>query len=145
MKLSQPSLSVELFFQSNILHSSNQPANNSTNDSWVYLWSIFLWFLTQDTFWDPICIHSIHMANPFQSIIPVHTYSMYEDKVKSSSLAYNRRETRDKRPLGRDSDRSWCHLHTSVNCFGRSSWIHELSGSTFVCCHRCLWSHGLRA
>ena len=33
--------------------------------------------------------------------------------MKSSSLAYNRHETRDKRPLGRDS-RSWCHNHTSV-------------------------------
>ena len=33
---------------------------------------------------------------------------------ESSSLAYNRRETWVKRPLGRDPDRSWCHLHTSV-------------------------------
>ena len=24
------------------------------------------------------------------------------------------RETRDKRPLGRDPDRSWCHCHTSA-------------------------------
>ena len=34
--------------------------------------------------------------------------------MKSSSLAYNRRETRDKPPLGRDPDKSWCHLPTSV-------------------------------
>ena len=40
--------------------------------------------------------------------------SKYEGKVKSSSLAYNRRETRDKRPLIRDPDRTWCHLHTNV-------------------------------
>ena len=32
------------------------------------------------------------------------TYTKYEGKVKSSSLAYNRRKTRDKRPLGRDPD-----------------------------------------
>ena len=38
----------------------------------------------------------------------------YEDKVKSSSLPYNRCETRDKRPLGRDLKRSWCHRHTSM-------------------------------
>ena len=44
----------------------------------------------------------------------VSMYGICEDKVKSSSLAYNRRETRDKRPLGRDPDRSWCHLHTNV-------------------------------
>ena len=37
--------------------------------------------------------------------------------MKSSSLAYNRRETRDKRSLGRDLDRSWCHLHNSVKLF----------------------------
>ena len=42
----------------------------------------------------------------------VRNVMLYEGKVKSSSLAYNRRETRDKRPL--DPDRSWCHLHTSV-------------------------------
>ena len=35
-------------------------------------------------------------------------------KVKSSSLAYNQRETRDKQPLDRDLDRSWCHRNTSV-------------------------------
>ena len=41
----------------------------------------------------------------------------YEDKAKSSSLAYNRRETRDKQPLGRDLDESWGHLHTSVKLY----------------------------
>ena len=35
----------------------------------------------------------------------------YGSKVKNSSLAYNRREIRDKRPLGRNLDRNWCHLH----------------------------------
>ena len=33
--------------------------------------------------------------------------------MKSSSLPYNRRETRDKRPLSRESERSWCHRHTT--------------------------------
>ena len=41
----------------------------------------------------------------------------YVGKVKSCSLAYNRRETRDKRPLGRVPDRGWCHLHIGVKLF----------------------------
>ena len=36
---------------------------------------------------------------------------------KVSDIAYNQCETQDKRPLGRDTDRSWCHLHTSVKLF----------------------------
>ena len=39
-------------------------------------------------------------------------FEEYESKVKSSR--HSLRETRDKRPLGRDSDRSWCHRHTNV-------------------------------
>ena len=39
---------------------------------------------------------------------------------KVSDLAYNRRETQDKRLLGRNPDRSRCHLHTSLKLFGRS-------------------------
>ena len=39
---------------------------------------------------------------------------LYEGGLKSSNLAYNRRETREKRPLGKDPDRSWCNLHTIV-------------------------------
>ena len=35
--------------------------------------------------------------------------------AKVLGLAYNRRKTRDKRPLGKDPDRSWCHRHTIVN------------------------------
>ena len=38
----------------------------------------------------------------------------YDGKVKSYSLAYNRHETRDKWPLGRDPDRSWCRHYTTV-------------------------------
>ena len=36
----------------------------------------------------------------------------YEGKVKSSRPSL--RETEDKRPLGRDLDRSWCDHHTSI-------------------------------
>ena len=41
-------------------------------------------------------------------------YRKDEGRVKSGSLAYNRRKTREKRPLGRNPDRSWCLHHTCV-------------------------------
>ena len=63
---------------------------------------------------------------------------------KFQGLANNRRETRDKRPLVRHPDKSWCHRHTIVSFLGLSTWIHELSGSTLVCCCRCLWSQWVR-
>ena len=40
--------------------------------------------------------------------------SLYEDKVKSSSPAYKRREPWDKRPLGRGTNRSWYRIHTTI-------------------------------
>jgi len=43
----------------------------------------------------------------FRSIHSFYNNYIYEGKVKSSSLAYNRRETRDKRQLGRDPDTNW--------------------------------------
>ena len=33
---------------------------------------------------------------------------------KFLDMAYNQRESRDKRSLGRNPDRSWCYRHTSV-------------------------------
>ena len=39
-----------------------------------------------------------------------HTESIYEGKEKSCRP--NLRETRDKWPLDRDLDMSWCHRHT---------------------------------
>ena len=38
-------------------------------------------------------------------------------KVKDSNLAYTQCETWDKQPLGRDPERSWCNLHSSVKLF----------------------------
>ena len=40
---------------------------------------------------------------------------LYKGKVKSSRPSLYK--IRDKRPLGRDPDRSWCHRHTSVKFF----------------------------
>ena len=61
--------------------------------------------------------------------------SFFEGKVKSSSLAYNRRKTREKRPLGRVPDRSWYDLHTSVKLFlVASHGTMDIGGSIRVCC-----------
>ena len=45
----------------------------------------------------------------------------YKGKVKSFSLAYKQRETRD-------SDRSWCHCHTSIKFF----WLQPMAPWTSV-------------
>ena len=63
-----------------------------------------VFFLCNLLFRDPFLVSS-------QSI----TYT--KEVWKVSDLAYNRRETWDKRLLGRDLDRSWCHLHTSLKHF----------------------------
>ena len=42
-------------------------------------------------------------------------FYIYEGKVKISRPSL--RETRDKRLLGRDLNRSWCHCHTSLKLF----------------------------
>ena len=58
---------------------------------------------------------------------------IYKDKVKSSSLAYKQCETRDKRLLGRNPDRSWCHFYTSVKLF----WSQPMSPWTSVAAYEC--------
>ena len=50
-----------------------------------------------------------------QIIFTAHHLLLYVGKVKSYRFSLRLRETLDKRPLGRDPDRSWCHLHTTVN------------------------------
>ena len=65
---------------------------------------------------------------------------LYEDKVKISSLAYNRRETRDKQLLGRDPDRSCCHSHS----FGLSPWLHGHRGQHTSVLPLSLWIRGQR-
>ena len=58
--------------------------------------------------------------------------------MKSSSLAYNQRGTRDKRMLDRDPDRSRCHLHNSLKFFGRGPWLygHRQEVKMETECHR---------
>ena len=76
--------------------------------------------------------------------------------MKSSSLAYNRRGTQDKEQFGRDLNRSWCHLHTSVKLLAAAHGAMDISGrirahcrldqelfTLPVCYRRCPWSHGL--
>ena len=69
------------------------------------IWAILFWFNT----WEP-------QYNSVKSWF-VHRVSYMRVVWKVSDLAYNRWETRDNRLLGRDSDRSRCHLHTSLKLF----------------------------
>ena len=60
----------------------------------------------------------------------VTRYVTYDGKVKSSQPSLY--ETRDKRPLGRHPDRSWCHRHTTsmIKLFWSQSILHGMSSST---------------
>ena len=57
----------------------------------------------------------------------------YEGKVKSSTLAYNQRKSREKRSLGKDPDRSWCHLHTRLKLFWLQSMALRTSAAAYEC------------
>ena len=59
------------------------------------------------------------------------------DKVKSSSLAYNRRETRDRRLLSRDPGWSRCHLHSTIKLFWSQPMAPWISAAAYE------WIHGL--
>ena len=58
------------------------------------------------------------------------TWTTSEGGLKSSSLAYNLGETRDKRLLGRNPDRSRCYLHTILKLF----WLQPMAPKTLCCC-----------
>ena len=52
-------------------------------------------------------------------ILKIEIYkTIIQEKVKSSRPSL--RKTRDKRPLSRDPDTSWCEDHTSVKLSSRS-------------------------
>ena len=68
-----------------------------------------------------------------------------QTRWKVLGLAYNWRKSRDKRPLGRNQDKSRCHRYaTSTIIFYGSPQIHVLSGNTLICCLRYPWRYGLR-
>ena len=56
---------------------------------------------------------------------------LYEGKVKISRPSLC--ETRDKRPLGWESDRSWCHCHTNVKLFWSQPMAPRSSGVAYEC------------
>ena len=99
-------------FQVNMkAYRSDRPhASKGLEDLWLRIW---LWWILE------ACIKS---------------EMTYEGKVKCCNLAYNRHETREKRLLGRDQDRSWCHLHTSVKLFVAAHGSMGIGGSIRVCC-----------
>ena len=63
-------------------------------------------------------------------------YQVYRRVVwKVLNLAYNWPETWDKRLLGRDPDRSWCHIHTNVKLFFVTAHgSMNIGGSIWMCC-----------
>ena len=63
-----------------------------------------------------------------------------EGKVKNSGLAYNQHET-----LGRDPDRSWCHIHTSTKLFWLRPMAPAAAQQHTSVLPLSLWIHGLRS
>ena len=63
---------------------------------------------------------------------------------KVSDLDYNWCETLNKRLLGRNLNRSWCHLHTSFFS-GRSPWLHGHQSQHTSVLPLSPWIHGLRS
>ena len=66
---------------------------------------------------------------------------IHEGKVKSSSLANNKREIWEKRLLGRDPDRSWCHFHTSVKLF----WSQPMVPWTLAAAYECVAAQSMES
>ena len=64
--------------------------------------------------------HTTSMIKLFWTQPRLHGHrAQHTGKVKSSRpIPYNRCKTRDKRPLVKDLDRSWCHYHTPVKLSG---------------------------
>ena len=62
---------------------------------------------------DYVCF-AIQRGCPAQAPVTGIALSIVERRLTRASLAYNRNETRDKRPLDRGPDRNWWHHHTSV-------------------------------
>ena len=58
--------------------------------------------------------HLFHVSRKFW-IKEIFYFSLYEGKVKSSRSCL--RQTGDKRPWGKDPDKSWCHCYTNIKLF----------------------------
>ena len=54
-----------------------------------------------------------------------YIYIYTRERWKVLGLAYNWREARNKRPMGRAPDRGRCHCHTMINFVDRSPWLHR--------------------
>ena len=96
-----------------------------------------------------IILHNVPYINCFLRTLPAGSQIMFTTVIVCGSMqtrwivlgiTYNWRETRHKRPLGRDPDRSWYHYHTSIKLF----WLHPMASWTYeLCCCRCRRNHGL--
>ena len=84
------------------------------------LLSLILYLFFSHDMPKPLKINFFHFLIHL-SFYPILDYTFYMQSIycirgqwENFSLAYNRCETEDKRPLGRDPDSSWCHFHTSL-------------------------------
>ena len=84
----------------------------------------------------PICFLLLSLLNV--SYIP-----LMKTRWKVLDLAYNRRETWDKRLLDRDPDRSWVTTTVHKAFLVTACGSIDMSESTLICCHRCPWSFTL--
>ena len=63
----------------------------------------------------------------------IRTFKKY-NFVIYEGLAYNRRDSRDRRSLSREPNRSWCHLHTSMKLSWSQPMASWIGGCIRVCC-----------
>ena len=63
--------------------------------------------------------------------IQFHLFSIYYDCLKGSLPSLP--DTRDRRPFGRESDRIWCHCHTTsmIKLFGSQPMAPWASGAAY--------------
>ena len=79
------------------------------------------------------------MAFIWNNCISGENESIYVVRWKSLSLAFNRHETRDKWPLGRDLDRGWYHCHNNVKLF----WSQPMAPCTLAASYECVASQSI--
>ena len=52
-----------------------------------------------------------HYEHQKAFLVPAHDFMGIGGSIKVLDLTYNRHETQDKGPLGRDPNSNWCYLH----------------------------------
>ena len=104
---------------------------------------IFIWTLSLILDLPVFCESAFNHFNQFWHL-NFHIGGSIRARWKFLGIAHNWLETRDKRPLGRAPDRSWCHRHTSVKLSWSQPMDPGIERQHTLCCRRCPWNHWLR-